>query len=178
MKQRSLFILSCTILSLGLGANAYLFQERNKLSHTIDVSHKTMEKKRSMIHVAKNNSSSTSTILHRLSLPSGRIQAGEEFQILSHQLLLQGLDFQISPETDLDNSLSPINFSESVVELKFNHNHDAPIYQMIQQIIHNFPGLVYPCEIVIWRNTDAPTPSLHGHFKFQWLKTKTEDLEG
>ena len=111
--------------------------------------------------------------MHRLMLPSNRLSVGDEFQQLSQSLHLERLDFQISPETMVPVSHSHEVITESTVELKFTHSADPPLFHLIHHLIHDFPGLVMPTEITMWREARQSKPLIQGRFKFDWLKANS-----
>lgn len=109
---------------------------------------------------------------HRLGLPCSRMTVGEDFQRLNQKLKLGRLDFQISPETAISDT-----FTESTVDLKFQNAFDQPLFLMMTYLLDEFPGLVYPTEILMWREPNTSQPLISGHFRFQWLKAHDEELE-
>jgi len=47
---------------------------------------------------------------------------------------------------------------------------------MIAHLMDEFPGLVYPMEIVMWREPSQDKPLISGTFRFSWLKGVTEKV--
>ena len=165
-----LSILSFVFLS-GLAGNVYLYSERHSIQTQKVTSQQEVLHKAALLKMATQPPRS-SPVGHRLGLPSRRMTVGEELNNISQTLRLGRLDFQISPEVRLGDS-----FSESSVELKFQNASDQPLFQMIAHIIETFPGLVYPLEIVMWRDIDKPDPLIAGSFRFQWVKVREEVIE-
>ncbi|MBP6985559.1 MAG: hypothetical protein KBB83_03090 [Alphaproteobacteria bacterium] len=173
MKTRIFLMTSVAAFILTGLTNIYLHQERKDLKRVYK-SHTVLAKKQQNRQLPIEHAS----ISQRLALPSSRLSASDVFKSVQTQYKLQRLDFQIAPEIPVNKTSSHENLRESDVEIKFLHNHDTPVFLAIQYIIEKFPGLVYPTEISLWRDDKDTNSSLKGHFHFQWLKTKTEEIEG
>jgi len=159
-----------SLLSTALGLNGYLYFEREDIGESIQKLDRGIKQKQILINRANHLPEASSKVSHRLALPSNRLSVGTDFQQLSKSLHLARLDFQISPETKVTDA-----FQESTVELKFMHHSDTPLFRMISHVLDDFPGLVYPLEIVIWREPSEGKPIINGRFRFQWLKTNEKD---
>lgn len=172
MRIRIFLITSMITLALTGFSNIYLYQESKDLKQAYR-NHTLLAKKQENRQLPMEHAS----ISQRLALPSNRLSASDVFKSVQTQYKLQRLDFQISPETPVNKTSSNENLRESGVEIKFLHDHDTPVFLAIQYIMEKFPGLVYPTEISLWRDDKDTNSSLKGHFSFQWLKTKTEEIE-
>ncbi len=159
-----------SLLSAALGLNGSLYFERGAIEESIQKLDRGIKQKQILIKRANHQPEASSEVSHRLALPSNRIAVSNDFQQLSKSLHLARLDFQIAPETKVTEA-----FQESTVELKFTHHSDTPLFRMISHVLDDFPGLVYPLEIVLWRETSEAKPIINGHFRFQWLKTNEKD---
>jgi hypothetical protein len=168
---RSALVLTLVVASLAF--NGYLYVTRDEVYRDLGTIEQQINQKQSLIKLANDKTDiKPSGVSHRLALPSNRLSASASFQEISKTLDLARLDFQISPETTMKDY-----FTESVVELKFQNQSDQPIYGMISHIIEEFPGLVHPLEIVMWRDPESAEPLIHGKFRFEWLKTSEEKSE-
>lgn len=157
--------------------NIILHLKANKTESKIALSNEAIIKKTALIQLAKTKPQPENTISHRLALPVNRISVGDDLQGISKSLQIERLDFQISPEINLAKTASLDAYSESTVELKFSNSSDQPIFKMVTKIMDEFPGIVLPKEIVIWRNYESKTPQIHGHFRFNWLKNLNDKDE-
>lgn len=162
---RSVFIAS--VVLMGMAGNVYLYQMQELAKRDSEKLEKLLLQKQALIKLAQAKPDKPSSLGHRLSLSCNRLSVSEDFQQLSKSLKLAKLDFQISPEETLAET-----FSESSVELSFQNQSDQPLYHMIAQLMDNFPGLVYPQEIVMWRDPSATKPLISGSFRFQWIKSQ------
>ncbi len=172
--MRNIFIQSGLVVILvlaGLGGNAYLYQAREEARGELAGLDQSFQQKQALIKLASQKPDKPSIIGHRLAIPCNRLSVSEDFQQLSKTLRLARLDFQISPETTVENA-----FSESIVELKFQNQSDQPLFHMIAHLMDEFPGLVYPMEIVMWREPSQDKPLISGTFRFSWLKGVTEKV--
>lgn len=157
--------------------NIILHTKSTKLNYKLEILNDTIIKKTSLIQLTKTKPQPENTISHRLALPVNRISVGDDFQNISKSLKIERMDFQISPEITLAKTASLDAYSESTVELKFINSSDQPLFQMISKIMDEFPGIVMPKEIVIWRDFTNKTPHIQGHFRFDWLKNLNDKDE-
>jgi hypothetical protein len=166
-------LINCLLLC-ALGLNGYLFFEREEASQNLAALNQTIEQQQSLILRASSKPEINAGMSHRLALPTHRLSASDDFQQLSKTLHLQRLDFQISPEKIVATAADAL--TESSVELKFTNHSDQPLFSMVSHIIEDFPGLVYPVEINMWREESQGDPVIHGSFRFEWLKANSEKI--
>jgi hypothetical protein len=149
---------------------------RDQVQTQIQSMNQLIQQKQTLIHLANHKPDKGTKISHRLALPSSRLSVGDNFQKISHRLNLQQLDFQISPEATIDTPATPDAFTESKVELKFHNGSDQPLFHMLEHILQDFPGLVYPVEIIMERDFHSAEPHIHGTFRFEWVKSTQEKI--
>lgn len=148
-----------------LGGNIYLYYEISADNNT----HKELEREilraSSTLKAAYKKEKDFDAIEHRLGKVTSRLGFGQELQKINQYLKLQRVDFKITPEEVLASDLTT-----STVTLQMVHGADQPLYSLISHIIDNYPGIIMPQQLILYRDGQSEVPLIKGAFTFEWVK--------